>query len=85
MIKFVATASDGGTMLFLGLTADNLRLLPQDMPIRVDLAELGLGAGQDITEIIIFSGRTEMEMMDDLKRAGMIGPDTAVTVDPRLE
>lgn len=84
MIKFVATQPDGSKILFLGLSNDNLALLPHDRPICVDLAEVGLGGGQDLTQIVIFSGGTEQEMMAQVVEAGLIRPDTTVTIDPRL-
>lgn len=84
MIKFVATRRDGSQMLFLGLSAANLELLPQDRPIRVDLAEVGLGVGQELAEVIIFAGSTENEMMEQVVGAGFITPNTKVTIDPRL-
>lgn len=83
MLKFVATRPDGRNLLFLGLSAGNLELLPNDRPIRVVLDELGPDLGSRLAEIVIFSGGTEAEMMDQVARAGLIGPDTDVRIDPR--
>lgn len=83
MLKFVYTRPDGAPMLFLGLSTANLEALPEDRPIRVVLAELGMDLSQ-LAEVIIFAGGTEAEMMDQVARAGLIGPDTDVRVDRRV-
>lgn len=82
MIKLVATLKGGRKALMLGLSADNMALLPHDKPIVVDLAEVGL-AGGPLAEVVIFAGGTEEEMMDDVARAGLVGPQTDVRIDPR--
>jgi hypothetical protein len=82
VLKFVYTRPDGAAVLFLGLSQANLDLLPDDKPIRVVLAEVGQELSQ-LAEVVIFAGATEAEMMDQVARAGLIGPDTDVRVDPR--
>lgn len=82
MLKLVYTRPDGAPVLLLGLSKANLERLPNDRPIRVVLSELGQDLSQ-LAEVVIFAGGTEAEMMDQVARAGLIGPDTDVRVDPR--
>lgn len=82
MLKFVYTRPDGAPILFVGLSKANLDLLPDDNPIRVVLADLGQDLSQ-LAEVVIFAGGTEAELMDQVARAGLIGPDTDVRIDPR--
>lgn len=78
MIKFSATTPDGRPAIGLGLSAHNFKRLKAGQPIFIDGAKEGLPfAG----EIVIFYGRSEHDMLEDLSRH--IGPDTQVTIDPR--
>lgn len=70
MIKGIGSGPDGKPIVFLGLTEQNLQFLRQDMPVKVELSELGLPP----TTIVIFTGPTEEAMIADLAKAGMAGP-----------
>lgn len=79
MIKFTAGAN-GRKVLGLGLSFANLRTLREkhgDTMIQIDGRELGLDF-----DVIIFSGPTEQQMTRLI--ADKIGPETKVTIDPRM-
>ena len=78
MIKLVAGTDEGGYLVGLGLTDENLRRLRLGQPITVKLGEMLPQC--DGVEIVIFAGRDELEMTQQL--AGLIGPDTKIRVDP---
>lgn len=65
MIKFIVREK-GRVMIGLGLSAYNMDLLKQGRPIKIDIAELGVGTG----DIVLFYGDTEESMMADLQAAG---------------
>lgn len=74
-------------MLFLGLSRANLDLLPQDKPIVVELAPLGIAGGRPgrpgtLASVVVFAGETEEEMTADLLLKGLISRETRVTTDP---
>jgi hypothetical protein len=79
MVKF--TYQDEATPDILnyafGLSEGNIELLKEGRPIKVDLAAMG-GTGT----VLIFYGRTEQNMARDL--AELIGPETRVSIDPRV-
>jgi hypothetical protein len=70
---------DAGTDLILGVTRGNVDRMVAGKPIRVDLREMEVTADGNI---LIFFGETEQDLKDQL--AEFIGPETKVTVDPRL-
>ena len=74
MIKFKAQGSDG-PLLGFGLSEENIQKLKQGQPIAVDLAEMGCSRGR----VLIFYGRTEKEMAQDLRE--FIGPETIMHGD----
>jgi len=57
--------------IWLGLSAGNLKRLPNDEPIWVHGEELGIDF-----DIIIFAGETEESMADDLRAQGLAIPRT---------
>jgi hypothetical protein len=80
MLKATLAGNNGRTKLYLGLSfanLDRLRAEPMDTFIKIAGADLDLPV-----DVVIFSGRTEAEMAALI--AGGIGPDTRVTVDPKL-
>jgi len=83
MIKMYAagTRSDGRPVriVVLGLSHGNLRELKKGRPIKFTGDTCGLSA--DI-EFLIFSGETEQSMQREFHE--LIGPDTKVSIDPRL-
>ena len=61
----------GKNDLLFGLSEGNIRKLKKGEPIKIDLKEMGMEG-----TIFICYGKTEMDIMYDLKKAGMITPDT---------
>lgn len=83
MLKAAVTGTNGRALLVLGLSyanLDHLRSGPGDAFIRVDGSRLGLDV-----DVMIFSGATEADMANTVIRADGIGPDTKVTIDPKLK
>jgi hypothetical protein len=79
MIKFKGTDGHGGTVLGLGLSRINVALLTEGKPIVVKGADVGL---PELSEVLIFFGETERDLMAELRRRGAIGPDTIVHPTP---
>jgi hypothetical protein len=63
MIKAHGVGLDGNPVFVLGLSDGNLTLLRKGQPIMLDLAQLG-GVGS----VVIFWGRTEIEMAGELTK-----------------
>jgi hypothetical protein len=76
MLKFSYTKA-GAPCYGFGLSERNLYRLRKGEPIRIDLAQMG-----STGEVLIFYGRTELDMAQDL--AEFIGPETKVNIDPKL-
>jgi hypothetical protein len=77
MIKFTYEATPGIVSYGFGLSEENIKRLKQGQPIQVDLAQMG-----GIGNVLIFYGKTEMDMARDL--AEFIGSETEVNIDPRV-
>lgn len=75
MIKYVAKAKDGKTIVGFGIDAENVKRLMAAMPILVHLKDLGLA---DI-DILIHYGDTQKRIYEDLEE--MIGPETTIVGD----
>lgn len=70
MIKAGGSNGLGQPLLFLGITGENVTRLAAGEPIRIrasDLAQLGLPA----VEVLIHYGRTEGDVLDDLRTHGV--------------
>lgn len=79
MLKASAPTKDGGTLVILGLSHENVRRMrEQDNPVLVDLDDLNVPG----VKVMIFVGETEESMTREMM--SLIGPDTNVTVDERL-
>jgi len=76
MIKGVAENELEGPLVFLGLSAENLRLLQEGRLILVQMSELGFEG-----RIVIFYGETEEQMLHELKTQGFISASTKVKPD----
>lgn len=76
--------SPEGEILMLGLSRENVNRLTEGKPIRIRPETHGNGIPQGWT-IAIFFGETELEMQTALKKAGAIGPNTKIMIDPRLK
>lgn len=82
MIKAAAKSADGKDVLLIGLSHANLDRLRAD----------GLNGGIRIeatddwpVTIFITAGTTEREIADAMIGADLIGPETKVTIDPKLK
>lgn len=77
------TGDKTNEVLVLGLSRTNIDRLVKGDPIQITRATHGDGVPEG-WEIVITFGVTEMDMARDFKSAGVIGPDTKVTIDARL-
>jgi hypothetical protein len=66
-------------LMIIGLSHRNLDELRKGHPIKCSGSDFGLGGN---IEVIIFSGDTEQSMA--LEFAELVGPETQVSIDPRL-
>jgi predicted kinase len=72
--------SDKGLLILAGLSEGNVERLKADMPIRASLKSFGVSLPG---ELVIMYGRTEAEIEDRLRQAGLI--DSALTCVGRDE
>jgi hypothetical protein len=81
MLKFTAESTDGNgrRLIGFGISAGNVARLTQGDPILIKLDEMGLWPA----DVLIFYGETEQALANAMK--DRIGPDTKVSVDPRLD
>lgn len=68
MLKFTAPKPDGGKIIGLGLTAENIKRLQADDPIMFSLSELGLKSSDDI---FIMVGEDQQDIVNKLKGVGV--------------
>jgi hypothetical protein len=73
VIKGRGTRTDGGQVVVLGLSGENMTRLMADEPIVLNLKDMGLA---DI-EVIILGGRTEEAMVVHLEKIGLLPPGIA--------
>lgn len=79
MIKF--TGEHGGrTYIGFGLSEENLKRMEHGMPILVHLDDLGMG-DKPFQEVLIFTGKDESTMLEELEKVGAIGQTTVMHVD----
>jgi len=78
-----AKRDNGGEILMLGLSHENLRRIHDGKPLHVRREAHGDGIPEG-WEIVIFTGKDEFEMQRVFQEGGLIGPETKVHVDPRL-
>lgn len=69
-------------MIVARATQGSDRLQAGDL-IRMTRATHGDGVPEGWTFLIMF-GETEVEMLKDMRNAGMVGPETETHIDPRL-
>lgn len=73
-----------GDLLIFGLTNNNLRQLVQGKPMKISRETHGEGVPEGWEVMIVF-GPDEDTLAAMLKEAGVIGPDTEVNRDPKLD
>lgn len=78
MIKFAGTR-DGKPLYGFGLSERNLELLKQDMPIAVDLDQMG-GHGT----VVIMYGKTETELYAMMTEMGLVKPGTQINEQKQI-
>lgn len=71
MLKATAHHANG-TLLFFGLSEENVKRLKEDKLIKFSLTELGIPG----VEVIIFYGSTEEIMETQLAKQGLISKET---------
>jgi len=67
MIKFTAKTGDGRDLIMIGLSELNIEKLKQGMPIAIEGKDLGMPT----LMVSIFYGKTEKDMYNELKAAGI--------------
>ena len=77
------TNKNGGELLVLGLTSENVRRLAAGMPMHISQETHGEGVPKG-WEILIIHGPDEAWLQRKLTEEGAVGPETKVNVDPRL-
>lgn len=78
MLKAIGKRPDGGNLLLLGLSRENMRKLLRKQPLFFDCADLGL-TGLSVT---ILGGETEADITRDLRQFGKIDERTKVVGEP---
>lgn len=73
MIKATSKMKDGRPMLLLGLSGENITRMMANEPVSVDVGKL---PGMPKMQIVIMAGKTEEEIADRLRAAGLIDGDT---------
>jgi hypothetical protein len=79
MIKATSKMKDGRPLLLLELSGENITRMLSTEPIKVNVGQLGDDMPE--MEIVIFGGRTEEDLANQLKAAGLIGPGTKQRFD----
>lgn len=74
MIKATSKMKDGRPLLILGLSGENFTRMLADEPMAIDVGSLG--DGMPALEVVLLAGKTEQDVVDQLRSAGLIGPDT---------
>lgn len=72
MIKFKIASAEGGHIIGLGITAENVKRLKRGQPIYVDMGPLGYSG----LKVLVFFGQDEGALYDAVRP--MIGPNTKV-------
>jgi hypothetical protein len=73
MIKATSKMKDGRPLLLLGLSGENITRMMAKEPISIDVGKL---PDMPPMQIVIIAGRTEAEIADQLRSAGLISGDT---------
>jgi len=74
VIKFIAEGDSGERVLGIGLSHANIKEMGIDKPIVIKLDDLG-PAGENIRQVLLFTGPTEEQMHAKLASLGLIPPD----------
>lgn len=73
MFKATSKMKDGRPLLLLGLSGENITRMMADEPVSVDVGKL---PGMPQMQVVIIAGKTEDDIADQLRSAGLIGGDT---------
>lgn len=82
MLRVVARGKDGQQIVVLGLSFANLDRLRAGPDGKTFIKVVGQDIGVPV-DILIFCGETEAHMAEMMQ--DMIGPNTRVTIDPKLK
>ncbi len=74
MLTLKMHAGPDGPVIAFGLSAMNIKKLQEGMPIRIDLAKVGIAG-----HVYLFAGDTEESMLADLVESGFVPAATAST------
>lgn len=76
----------GREVLFLGLSKKNIERMQAGDPVLVaERSNAPAGSLPPGLEILIFTGETELEMLEQCKKRGLVNSDTKLDIDPRLQ
>lgn len=84
MFLGLCKGTDGTNRLLIGLSRENVKRLTEGKPIDVN-PQKHPGVLPDGWSIGILFGETEMAILAELKKLGVIGPETIQNIDPRLK
>lgn len=81
MIKASVTNPDN-PIIIIGLSEGNIQRLKAGQPIATSINSFGI---EQPGKIVIFYGQNEQAIFDDLARGGLIGDETVIHRDPKLD
>lgn len=55
-----------GTTLILGIAEANIDKMKKDLPVKVNLKEMGI-EGREITDVVIFYGKDDQDLYNQMK------------------
>jgi hypothetical protein len=86
MIIARGTREGGDQVLFLGLSKKNVERMQAGDPVVVaERTNAPKGSLPPGFEIVIFTGETELEMLEQCKKRGLVRSETEINIDPRLK
>jgi hypothetical protein len=86
MIIAKGTGEGGREVLFLGLSKKNIERMQAGDPVLVaERTNAPKGTLPPGLEILIFTGETELEMLEQCKKRGLVTRETKLDIDPRLK
>jgi len=74
VFKATSRMKDGRPLVILGMSGVNVTRMIAHEPVTVDVGALGDGMPE--LQVVIMYGKTEAVIVDQLREAGLIGPDT---------
>jgi hypothetical protein len=85
MIVAKGLSEDGKTQcMILGLSSLNIMRLMNNQPMEISREKHGEAIPEGWKIVLLF-GQTEQSLFAEMRKAGIIRPDTNVHIDPRLK